>query len=144
MNNVTLIGTSGTMCAGLLINKIFNIKKSFIVMAVMAVFVLNGCQSNLYFKDQEGKVSLYENDQLVYSYQVDTKSHNGTFARANYIHPLNDFEGNPLTEDFPEDHLHQRGIFWSWHQVFIDTVSVADPGCARTLNGRSRTLSIGR
>nr|MBX2842244.1 PmoA family protein [Flammeovirgaceae bacterium] len=29
--------------------------------------------------------------------------------------------------DFPEDHLHHRGIFWTWHQLFIDTTQVADP-----------------
>lgn len=31
-----------------------------------------------------------------------------------------------LTEDFPEDHLHHRSIFWAWHQVLIGDTSVGD------------------
>jgi hypothetical protein len=45
----------------------------------------------------------------------------------NYVHPLNNFSGNSITEDFPEDHLHHRGIFWTWHQLYLDGQSLADP-----------------
>ena len=27
-------------------------------------------------------------------------------------------DGDVLTEDFPEDHRHQRGVFWAWHQLW--------------------------
>lgn len=84
-------------------------------------------QSGLHFQQEDGKVSLYDGDELIFSYQVDTKSHQGQYPRANYIHPLNDFSGNSITEDFPEDHLHHRGIFWTWHQLYLDGQSVADP-----------------
>ena len=89
--------------------------------------LFGSCGNELTFKEESGVLSLHQQEQLIFSYQVETKSHQGTYPRANYIHPLNDFSGNSLTEDFPEDHLHQRGIFWSWHQVFIDTISMADP-----------------
>ena len=36
-------------------------------------------------------------------------------------------DGNILTEDFPDDHLHHRGIFWAWHQVWIDGERIGDP-----------------
>jgi hypothetical protein len=84
-------------------------------------------QSGLHFKQEDGKVLLYDGDELIFSYQVETKSHQGQYPRANYIHPLNDFAGNSITEDFPEDHLHHRGIFWTWHQLYLDGQSVADP-----------------
>jgi hypothetical protein len=31
-----------------------------------------------------------------------------------------------MTEDFPEDHLHHRGIFWAWHQVYIGERQIGD------------------
>ena len=84
-------------------------------------------QNGLGFQEEDGKVSLYDGDDLIFSYQVDTKSHEGQYPRANYVHPLNDFQGKPLTEDFPEDHYHHRGIFWTWHQLYLDGQSLADP-----------------
>ena len=35
-------------------------------------------------------------------------------------------DGAILTEDFPEDHLHHRGIFWAWHQLLVNNVSIGD------------------
>jgi len=35
-------------------------------------------------------------------------------TRSCYIHPLYSLDGKVLTEDFPEDHLHHHGIFWTW------------------------------
>ena len=55
----------------------------------------------------------------VLHYQTKAISKNGTHRRANYVHPLYDLDGNELTEDFPKDHLHHRGIFWAWHQVIV-------------------------
>jgi hypothetical protein len=34
--------------------------------------------------------------------------------------------GNILTEDFPKDHLHHRGVFWAWHQVLIGDKKMGD------------------
>jgi hypothetical protein len=47
-------------------------------------------------------------------------------GRLNYVHPLYAPDGTVLTEDRPADHLHQRGVFWSWHQVIVDGKAVAD------------------
>ncbi len=66
------------------------------------------------------------NDSICF-YQRSTKSLDGKYSRCNYIHPLYGLDGAVLTEDFPEDHLHHRGIFWSWHQVFIDGQRIGDP-----------------
>lgn len=46
--------------------------------------------------------------------------------RCNYIHPLYGLNGGILSEDAPADHPHQRGIFWAWHQVFVDGKQVGD------------------
>ena len=47
-------------------------------------------------------------------------------GRLNYVHPIYAPDGAVLTEDRPADHLHQRGAFWSWHQVIVDGKNVAD------------------
>jgi hypothetical protein len=47
-------------------------------------------------------------------------------GRLNYVHPIWAPDGAVLTEDRPADHLHQRGAFWSWHQVLVDGKAVAD------------------
>jgi len=36
--------------------------------------------------------------------------------RSDYIHPLYGFEGEEITEDYPE-HPHHRGVWWSWPVV---------------------------
>jgi hypothetical protein len=36
------------------------------------------------------------------------------FRRANYLHPLYSPGGAVVTEDFPKDHYHHRGVFWAW------------------------------
>lgn len=38
-------------------------------------------------------------------------------VRSCYIHPLFSLEGEVLTADFPKDHLHHHGIFWTWPVV---------------------------
>lgn len=67
-----------------------------------------------------------EGDQKVLYYQKETKSMNGQYPRANYIHPLYDLQGNSITEDFPEDHMHHRGVFWAWHQVLVAEKHMGD------------------
>jgi hypothetical protein len=67
-----------------------------------------------------------ENGDSVLFYQVQPKSVDGKFARCNYIHPLWAPDGTVLTEDFPADHLHHRGIFWAWHQIYADGKNLGD------------------
>ncbi len=35
-------------------------------------------------------------------------------TRSCYIHPLYSLDGQSLTDDFPTDHLHHHGLFWTW------------------------------
>lgn len=74
----------------------------------------------------DGGVSIAEGAAKILHYQRDTKTLNGKYPRANYVHPLYDLDGNELTEDFPTDHRHQRGVFWAWHHVSIGEKSICD------------------
>lgn len=81
----------------------------------------------LNFQMRHDHITLYEDQNPRFSYQVKTKAVAGQYPRANYVHPLYSLSGEVLTEDFPSDHLHQRGIFWSWHQLYVDNERLGDP-----------------
>lgn len=78
-----------------------------------------------YSRDSSG-IDIYEGNRKVLHYQVRSASMQGQYPRANYIHPLYGLDGEILTEDFPDDHLHHRGIFWAWHQVLVDGRPMGD------------------
>ena len=67
-----------------------------------------------------------EGESPVLFYQQQSKSADGKWPRANYVHPLYDLDGRVITEDFPADHGHHRGIFWAWHQVIIGDKQIGD------------------
>ncbi len=41
------------------------------------------------------------------------------YRRATYIHPLYDLRGTVISDDFPKDHLHHRGLSWTWAHVGV-------------------------
>lgn len=51
--------------------------------------------------------------------------------RQHYLHPLRHISGQPLTEDGPVDHPHQRGLFWAWRRILVDGAVVADSWTGR-------------
>jgi hypothetical protein len=75
--------------------------------------------------------------------------------RANYIHPLYGLDGQVLTEDFPKDHPHHRGVFWAWHQLWLSDMKMGDPWATQdarwdvydakilTPDSKSRALKLG-
>ncbi len=67
-------------------------------------------------KQEEGFLVLEKGHPVLF-YRTVPKSLKGKFERTHYIHPLYSLNGEILTEDFPEDHPHHRGIFWVWHQI---------------------------
>jgi hypothetical protein len=78
------------------------------------------------FEDTEEGIEIREGNQKVLFYQKSPKSLEGQYERANYIHPLYGLNEEVLTEDFPEDHPHHRGVFWAWHQIMVNGNKIAD------------------
>ncbi len=101
---------------------------SLLLLSLLIVTCSDVKESNTDFKFVEdvSKLSLYENDALVFEYKKISNLDSAKYVRNNYIHPLMSVSGDTLTEDFPEDHPHHRGIFWAWHQIYIDTIRVSD------------------
>ena len=75
-------------------------------------------------------------------YRLAPKSLDGKYERSNYVHPLHGLDGEELTEDFPEDHRHHRGVFWTWHQVWIGDVRAGDPWLAQRFSWRVQAADI--
>jgi len=67
-------------------------------------------------------LGLWEGDQpvLVYRHGVIRRDDRpADRARSTYVHPLYGLDGEVLTDDFPDDHHHHRGLFWAWPHVTI-------------------------
>ena len=65
-------------------------------------------------------LGLHEGEAPVLVYNHGMISREGVperYNRANYFHPVYGLDGEVLTDDFPKDHYHQRGIFWAWRSV---------------------------
>lgn len=75
---------------------------------------------------KEGGFLFMEGKDSICFFQRTPKDKDGQYSRCNYIHPLYGMDGARLTEDFPADHLHHRGVFWAWHQILIKDKPVAD------------------
>lgn len=97
--------------------------------AVFLMFSLMsaGYSQQLAWSSTEQGYQLTEGGVPRFFYQSATKSQDGNYPRANYIHPLYDVKGALISEDFPEDHPHHHGIFWAWHQLYVDGKRMADP-----------------
>ncbi|HIF35027.1 MAG TPA: hypothetical protein EYQ75_25900 [Planctomycetaceae bacterium] len=67
-----------------------------------------------------------EDAVAVVSYQREPTERNGKYRRSHYLHPILGLDGEVLTEDFPDDHLHHRGVFWAWHQVVVNNKQLGD------------------
>ena len=105
------------------------IRYSILLSLVFFVFSCDSSsdqQSPFSFKESDQGIGLYENGKAVFSYQKEPKTIGGEYICNNYLHPLFAPNGDTLTEESPADHPHHRGIFWSWHQHYINGQSIGD------------------
>jgi hypothetical protein len=93
-------------------------------LAAAAIFVVNAVADEAFrFTNITDKsIALFEGQRpvLVYNHGVIAKP--GVppdRARSSYVHPLYGIDGEILTDDFPKDHYHHRGLFWAWPHVRI-------------------------
>ncbi|MFO0958680.1 MAG: ThuA domain-containing protein [Isosphaeraceae bacterium] len=67
-------------------------------------------------------LGLWDGDRPIYAYNHGIMNKEGVPAdrnRGTYFHPVYDLDGAILTDDFPKDHYHHRGLFWAWPHVVI-------------------------
>ena len=123
------VGTGRTAAAALLVLVTTGVpaRAADIVVLEPAPRAPAAAKTGFSFKDIDDKsVGLWDGDKpvLVYNHGVITNpkvpAEDSRRSRACYIHPLYGLDGEVLTDDFPKDHYHHHGIFWSWPHVGID------------------------
>jgi len=97
-----------------------------LTLAILFTFMTLCGKSQINMVVKPGGFLFMEGKDSILFFQKSPKDKNGEFSRCNYVHPFYGIDGTRLTEDFPEDHLHHRGIFWAWHQILIDGKLVSD------------------
>jgi len=108
---------------------------AFILVALIKCTTTPDSKSSFSIQENSEGLELYENGKPVLFYQKALKSlDSGKYARNNYIHPLYSLQGDILTEDFPEDHPHHRGIFWAWHQIHAADSAISDGWALENFN----------
>jgi len=84
-------------------------------------------QAEFRFEDvSDTSVKLVEGDMPVFVYNhgviTDESVPESDHRRRKgcYVHPMWGLHGEVLTDDFPKDHYHHHGLFWSWKTVEIE------------------------
>lgn len=93
----------------------------FILRAAAALLPLAANAARFEFillNDRELEVREAEQRVLVYNFGVQCPSNvPPQYACSAYVHPLYGPDGEVLTDAFPSDHYHHRGMFWAWPHV---------------------------
>lgn len=97
-----------------------------LTLAILLIFLCFSGMSQINMVVKQGGFLFMEGKDSIFFYQKSPKDKNGEYSRCNYLHPFYCIDGTRLTEDFPADHLHHRGIYWAWHQILIDSKQVSD------------------
>jgi hypothetical protein len=73
-------------------------------------------------KASDKSLGLWEGERpvLVYNHgDIASAESRRTPPHSNYVHPLYGLDGEVLTDDFPEDHRHHRGLYWAWPHIRV-------------------------
>lgn len=95
-----------------------------LLVCLLMFFAANA--QKMHLKKENNGYWIMENNQKIFFYQRYMNDSIPEYARNNYFHPVYDLNENCLTEDYPSDHLHHRGIFWAWHQILVDGNPICD------------------
>jgi len=87
-----------------------------IAAALLTIATMAG--ADFEFQDNGNSITLTENGKPVFVYNytpvAPPSGVDEHYRRACYFHPLYGPDGEVLTQDFPTDHYHHRGLFWAW------------------------------
>lgn len=85
-------------------------------------FSLNAASSFHFTNITDKSLALFEGTIPVFVYNHGILHQSGVpadRARSTYVHPIYGLDGEVLTDDFPKDHYHHRGLFWAWPHVKV-------------------------
>jgi hypothetical protein len=97
------------------------VKKIFIfILLVGMIWASVSAQMVLVEDVEKGTLTVMDGQTEVLTYRFGDQLKEGVDpkqTRSCYIHPLYSLDGKVLTEDFPQDHFHHHGLFWTWPVV---------------------------
>lgn len=98
--------------------------KTLIISLIALMVAPAAAMGQFKFRDLNSKsVELIENGSPVFVYNYGTMLKEGAApdrARCCYLYPVYAPNGVVVTDDFPKDHPHHRGISWMWPVVVVD------------------------
>jgi beta-glucanase (GH16 family) len=93
-------------------------------------------------KTEEGYQFCEAEKPVLFYRTVAKAAADGKYSRANYCHPVYGLDGRVLTEDFPQDHPHHRGVFWGWHQMYVGDTALGDMWACEDFTWDVHTVQI--
>ena len=94
---------------------------SFWALPLLLLTAWGGAAAGFRFEAVDDKsLALWEGSKPVFVYNHGVIRKEGVpadRARSTYLHPVYGMDGEVLTDDFPKDHYHHRGLFWAWPHV---------------------------
>ncbi len=116
---------------------------AFVATALVSVSLCRASEGPMRIVKMDDGYQFLEADAPVLFYRTVPKTtEEGTYSRANYCHPVYGLDGKVLTEDFPKDHPHHRGIFWAWHQVYVGNTLMGDMWACEDFTWDIHTVQI--
>jgi hypothetical protein len=100
-----------------------NLKILTACVVILTVAASSKAEAQFKFREspETGTLTLLDGRSPILSYCMGDQLKPGVdpkYTRSCYIHPLFSLDGKQeLTEDFPQDHLHHHGVFWTWPAV---------------------------
>ena len=96
--------------------------KPVLIFAILigSIWAFASAQMSLVENPEDGTLTVKDGKADVLTYRFGDQIGEGidpVQTRSCYIHPLYSLDGKPLTDDFPADHLHHHGLFWTWPVV---------------------------
>ena len=75
--------------------------------------------------DGQTTLTLREGSREIFSYHYGNitppKGVPAHRTRSSYFHPIRGLDGESLTQDYPADHHHHRGLYHAWPGIFLIT-----------------------
>ena len=90
------------------------------ILTISFIFTTASMQMRLIDDSEKGMLTIRDSQSDILTYCFGDQLQEGLdpkHTRSCYIHPLFSLDGQVLTDDFPDDHLHHHGVFWTWPVV---------------------------
>ena len=101
--------------------------KRTLIIINLFFFLCTNLSAQVSIEKKKGGFMILDGGEKIAFYQKEDTSMSLESGRNNFLHPVYLPDGTEITENAPEDHMHHRGIFLSWHQILINNKQICDP-----------------